>query len=106
MRVGMDVWRYGGSRRVWRRSKGLEAVEGCGGDRKLGGFEGSGGGQRHWRSQAPDAAQHEALETAGSSGSGRKLWRGVEKSGRGQRLWKRSKAQRQQARSFGGGKKL
>jgi hypothetical protein len=65
-----------------------------------------------WRmSKVPEAAHHEALEMAGSSGSGRRFWRSevlkevegsggskhealevVEGYGGGQRLWRRSKA--------------
>jgi hypothetical protein len=56
----MKLWRR--FQRFWRRSKGLEAIEGCGGGRKL------------WRrSKAVEEVKGSGGSTARSSGDGRKL---------------------------------
>jgi hypothetical protein len=64
----------GGVRRLWRRSKGLQAIEGCGSGRKF------------WRrSKVSGGSKHEALETAGSSGGDKRLREGLRGSGGGRR---------------------
>jgi hypothetical protein len=102
----------GDGRRFWKRSEGLEEVEGSGGSTA----RSSGDGRKLWRmSKAPEAAstklwsRHEALEAVegycggsrklwkwsktvvevvGSSGAGRELWRQRPPSGGGSKVWR------------------
>jgi hypothetical protein len=77
-----EIASSGGSRRVWRRSEGLEQVEGSGSSTG----RSSGGDRRLWR-------RSESLEAVRGSGGGQRLRRqSAPSSGDGKKLWRQQEA--------------